>query len=113
MASICEITNLSNYGTQGIVVRASWPGGPLRQWAPVRPSKSWGIPHAGGGFVNQYVCGTCAEVTVGVYRVQFPVRNRAGVDFKWVCGGCRTAVRTAKRHLATHVEPAELSAVCQ
>ena len=41
----------------------AWPGGPLREFAKVRPHRNWGIPHASGQYANQYVCKSLPEAS--------------------------------------------------
>jgi len=104
MASICE----KDQATQGSVeTRRMWANGPFRQWSEARVSR-W-IPYTTGGYVGAYVCEKCTQTCSGVYKVKMPTNNTVEM---WLCGTCRTAVKPTKRHLATHVEHAPLSAVC-
>jgi hypothetical protein len=60
-----------------------WEGGPLRQFAQVRPSTRWGIPY-GDGYAGIYVCDHCARPKPnGVYSV----RQNEGPSpaYLWLC----------------------------
>ena len=77
-----------------------WPSGPLRQFifGNRHPSGSF-IRHASAiltGYAGAYVCDVCRRPASGLYCV-------TQLE-KWVCGGCRTAVKTAMR--AIHVRHA-------
>jgi hypothetical protein len=74
-----------------------WPGGPLRQYVAGdrHPGGSF-IRHGkaiSGGFVGSYVCDACRRPAGGLYSV-------AQLK-KWVCGGCRTAVKITMRALGS------------
>lgn len=80
-----------------IEIRRMWNGGPLRQCSDEHhngfqyyehtdrnhPELSW------RGYTGAYVCEGCQKPCAGVYRV-LAVK-------KWLCGGCRKAVRPSKR----------------
>lgn len=61
-------------------VRRMWKDGPLREWMQERPSSSWGMPYATGGFVNRYVCSQCGRPVSGLYGQG------------WTCGSCRKSL---------------------
>lgn len=64
-----------------VIIRESWPGGPLRQWSE-RPNGGW-IPCATGGHNGQYVCYVCKEPVMGLYMV----------ENKWLCSNCKPTGR--------------------
>jgi hypothetical protein len=72
-----------------------WDQGPLRQFARAekRPASNY-VPYQTAnltGFAGSYVCDVCRCPSTGIYRVL-----SLG---KWVCGGCKKAVRTTQRAL--------------
>jgi hypothetical protein len=89
-----------------IEVLRAWEGGPLREFAAIRPKPGWGIPYDGPKpYANSYVCDECGKPCVGVYFLRAeagdaqialatltsvdPMRCRERV---WVCGACRSAL---------------------
>ena len=77
-----------------IKVKRMWAGGPLRQWAELRPRAGW-VACASGGFAGQYVCDVCSHAVVGVRR-QF---TGDGKD-KWLCAGCLDSARVKQEQPA-------------
>src|SRR5215813_5591492 len=92
------VTTMENSGPANLktneIVRM-WPGGPLRQFivGDRHPGGSF-IRYGNGilgGFAGSYVCDVCRRPAGGLYCV-------AQLK-KWVCGGCRAAVRTTMKAL--------------
>jgi hypothetical protein len=89
-----------------IEVLRAWEGGPLREFAAIRPKPGWGIPYDGPKpYANSYVCDECGKPCVGVYFLaakagdaQIALAKPASVDFTrgrerlWVCGACKSAL---------------------
>jgi hypothetical protein len=75
-------------------IKRMWEGAPLRQFAAARPHRSWGVPHAGDGYVGQYVCEFCLHAVIGVYLAC----NFAGMTKQaWVCAACRYRDQSRQR----------------
>ena len=72
-------------------MRRMWPGGPLRQWSPVREG-GCSMPLDGGGYGGPYECEGCLTPVPGVYRV-ITQPQRGGT---WLCASCK-AQATAGR----------------
>jgi hypothetical protein len=82
--------------TEGITVRESWPGGPLREFAKVRPHGHWGLSfdETEWPWAGTYVCGQCMDTTEGVYAVAVKGTARTpGIG--WLCAACKVMSASA------------------
>lgn len=70
-----------------------WPGGPLRNWSPMREGGCT-MPLAGGGFGGSYLCDGCLTPAPGVYRIIDPLQRRES----WFCASCKA--KSAARECA-------------
>jgi len=61
-----------------VEIRQMWPDGPSRNYSTHRPGSSW-IPLADGGYGGPYVCQSCKNDVIGIYRV----------ENVWQCAACR------------------------
>ena len=79
---------------EGITVRESWPSGPLREFAKIRPHGSWGLSFAEAEWpwAGAYVCGQCKETTEGVYAVK-NTSTTAGIG--WLCASFKEMATSA------------------
>jgi hypothetical protein len=78
--------------TEGIEVRESWPGGPLREFAKIRPHGSWGLPFddAEWPWAAAYVCGRCKKTAEGVYSVTAAANTKPRTPgIGWLCPACK------------------------
>jgi hypothetical protein len=96
-----------------IEVLRTWPGGPLREFAVIRPKPGWGIPYDGPRpYANCYVCERCRKSCFGVYFLelesnyaQIALGKSASVDSPrcheqlWVCGSCKLVLIAKQERL--------------
>ena len=80
--------------TEGITVRESWPSGPLREFAKVRPHGHWGLSfdETEWPWAGSYVCGQCKETIEGIYAVKSKATT-AGIG--WLCAACKEMATSA------------------
>ena len=92
--------------SQPIEVLRAWEGGPLREFAAIRPKPGWGIPYDGPKpYANSYICEECRKPRVGLYFLkveaddaQIALATPASVDPTrcrerlWVCGACKSVL---------------------
>jgi len=86
-----------------VEILRAWPGGPLRQFARVRPTTNWGVPYQSldkqRAYANLYVCDSCQKPGNGVYSLilprdaQIPTSPPSSGAFRWLCGPCRDRLR--------------------
>ena len=84
--------------TEGIEVRESWPGGPLREFAKVRPHRTWGLHYDDAEYpwAGSYVCGQCKETAGGVYRVPAAAKAASPTPgIGWLCAACKEMAASA------------------
>jgi hypothetical protein len=84
--------------TEGIEVRESWPGGPLREFAKVRPHGHWGlnVDSTEYPFAGSYVCGQCRETTEGVYSMPVAAKCTARTQgIGYLCAACKDMAASA------------------
>lgn len=95
------------------VIERSWDGGPLREFANIRPKSGWGIPYHGKSlYANQYICDLCSKRVGGLYRAvervtigsQNPPFTKAAVEVTtWSCSACRPKSKTKQpEHLKAY-----------
>jgi hypothetical protein len=78
--------------TEGIEVRESWPGGPLREFAKKRPHNTWGLHYdnAEWPWAGAYVCGRCKETAEGVHQVSVAAKTQPRTPgIGWLCAACK------------------------
>jgi len=78
--------------TEGIEVRESWPSGPLREFAKIRPHRTWGLHYDDAEYpwAGSYVCGQCKETTQGVHQVPVAAKAQPRTPGNgWICAGCK------------------------